>query len=169
MRLRHATPSDLDLLRSWDRKEHVIASSGSDGPWEWEKELPRKVPWREFLIAEVDDRPIGFMQIIDAQTEETHYWGNDVGSGLRAIDMWIGEESYLSRGFGSQMMRLALAQCFADNTVQAVLIDPLVSNERAHRFYERAGYVRVGRQTFGDDDCYVYRIDRARWHGLTSR
>jgi aminoglycoside 6'-N-acetyltransferase len=151
-------------LRRWDAKPHVIYATGadgeSDGGWDWDYELPREVAWRELLIAESDGRSVGVLQIIDPQTEETHYWG-DIESGLRAIDIWIGEEEDLGRGYGTQMMRLALARCFADQTVRAVLIDPLASNTRAHRFYERLGFRRVDRRTFGSDDCYVYRLERS--------
>lgn len=163
MQLRLATLGDLDLLRAWDEKPHNIAAKGSDGdPWPWDYELPRIVPWRELLIGEVDGRPVGIMQIIDAKHEETHYWGN-VEEGLRAIDIWLGEESDLGRGYGSEMMRLAILRCFSDLAVNAILIDPLVSNVRAHRFYERCGFSRIGRQMFDDDDCYVYRLKREDW------
>jgi aminoglycoside 6'-N-acetyltransferase len=164
--LRRATPADAPLLRRWDRKPHVIFATGADaadgdGGWDWDCELPRDVAWRELLIGEVDGRPVGVLQIIDPQAEETHYWG-DVESGLRAIDIWIGEEEDLGRGYGREMMRLALARCFADPSVHAVLIDPLASNIRAHRFYERLGFRRIDRRMFGSDDCFVYRLDRPR-------
>ncbi len=58
------------------------------------------------------------------------------------------------------MMRLALERCFADPQVSAVLIDPLASNTRAHRFYERLGFRFVERRRFGADECFVYRLDR---------
>jgi len=79
------------------------------------------------------------------------------------IDSWIGEAAYLGRGFGTAMMTLAIDRCFADPTVTAILIDPLESNVRARRFYERLGFAFVERRRFGDDDCAVYRLDRARW------
>jgi aminoglycoside 6'-N-acetyltransferase len=60
-------------------------------------------------------------------------------------------------------MRQALARCFATPGVKAVLIDPLASNERAMRFYERMGFQRIGPRRFGDDDCIVYRLDRDAW------
>jgi aminoglycoside 6'-N-acetyltransferase len=44
-----------------------------------------------------------------------------------------------------------------------VLIDPLASNTRAHRFYERLGFEFVERRRFGADDCFVYRLPRAAW------
>ena len=162
MHLRLATPADLALLRSWDAKAHVMAATGPDADFEWESELWRTVPWREFLIGEVDGQPVGVLQIIDPAEEESHYWG-DIGPGLRAIDIWIGEETCLGRGFGTAMMRLALARCFADPAVSAVLVDPLASNARAHRFYERCGFRRAERRMFGADDCFVYRLEREAW------
>jgi aminoglycoside 6'-N-acetyltransferase len=163
--LRPATLADLELLRHWDDQPHVIASDPNDD-WGWEAELGRTPDWREQLIAEVEGRPIGFIEIIDPAREEDHYWG-DVPANLRAIDIWIGEAAELGKGYGTQMMRLALARCFADPEVTAVLVDPLVSNTRAHRFYERLGFRRVERRQFGEDDCFVYRLERGEFECST--
>ncbi|MEL7035306.1 MAG: GNAT family N-acetyltransferase [Cyanobacteria bacterium J06592_8] len=159
--LRLATAEDLNLLRYWDDQPHVIACDPNDD-WAWDVELNRTPDWREQLIAEINDRPIGCIQIIDPAREETHYWG-DVPDNLRAIDIWIGEETDLGKGYGTQMMQLALARCFADPKVTAVLIDPLTSNTRAHRFYERLGFQFVEYRRFDQDDCCVYRLNRADW------
>jgi aminoglycoside 6'-N-acetyltransferase len=160
--LRAATLADLELLRHWDEQPHVVESDPNDD-WHWEIELAREPDWREQLIAEVEGRPIGFVQIIDPAREESGYWSrdrDDVPPHLRAIDIWIGDERDLGRGFGTQMMRLAIARCFAPPDVTAILIDPLASNVRAHRFYERLGFRFVERRSFGEDDCRVYVLDR---------
>lgn len=157
--LRPASPADLELLRHWDEQPHVVASDPNDD-WDWEVELAHSPDWREQLIAEVDGRPIGFLEIIDPAREEFHYWG-DVPAGLRAIDIWIGEEADLGRGYGSEMMRLALARCFAAPEVTAVIIDPLASNVRAHRFYRRLGFRFVEPRRFDKDDCLVFRLERS--------
>jgi aminoglycoside 6'-N-acetyltransferase len=157
--LRPAVPEDAALLRRWDEQPHVVASDPNDD-WAWDLELNRHPDWREQLLAEVDGRPIGFVQIIDAAREESHYWG-DVSQAVRAIDIWIGEAADLGKGYGTAMMQLALARCFADPRVTAVVVDPLASNTRAHRFYQRLGFEMVGRRTFGEDECIVHRIDRA--------
>jgi aminoglycoside 6'-N-acetyltransferase len=162
MNLRPATPADLALLRYWDEQPHVIASDPNDD-WGWEVELTRSPVWREQWIGEMDGRPIGFVQIIDPAREESHYWG-DMPTGLRAIDIWIGAEADLGKGYGTQMMELALIRGFADPTVTAVLVDPLATNTRAHRFYERLGFQFVECRRFGDDDCLVYRLNRDNWH-----
>jgi aminoglycoside 6'-N-acetyltransferase len=168
MRLRTASPSDLALLRYWDTKPHVISASGDDGFLDWQTELGRKPDWRELLIAESDGRPIGMVQIIDPAREETHYWG-EIEPDLRAIDIWIGEETDLGRGYGRQMMRLALERCFAGATVRAVLVDPLSKNIRAQRFYERLGFKSVEHRMFGTDDCLIYRLERPIWRDGASR
>ncbi len=160
VRLRLAAPADAPLLRAWDEQPHVIDSTGADDRDDWDEQLAREVTWREFLIAEADGVAVGAMQVIDPAEEETRYWG-DCAPNLRAIDIWIGPPEWLGRGVGGEMMRLAIARCFADPAVAAILIDPLAENLRARRFYERLGFREVGPRRFGDDDCVVYRLDRA--------
>lgn len=159
--LRDATIDDLALLRHWDEQPHIIASDPNDD-WNWEEELKRRPEWREQLIAEVNGRPVGFVQIIDPALEESHYWGT-VNEKLRALDIWIGEERDLGKGYGTIMMKRALERCFSDPKVSAVLIDPLETNTQAHRFYERLGFRFVEKRRFGLDDCCVYTLDRNDW------
>jgi len=157
--LRDATPTDLALLQEWDRDPDVSASGGDDDEFDWAHELPRSVPWRELLIAEEAGRPVGFLQLIGARDEESHYWG-DIGAGIWAVDIWIGSPDDRGRGIGAAMMRLAVERCFARPGVHTVLIDPLVRNERAIRFYERFGFEHVGVRWFDEDECAVMQIRR---------
>jgi aminoglycoside 6'-N-acetyltransferase len=156
--LRPATLDDLELLLYWDTKQHVI-DSDPDDEWEWEIELGRNPPWREQLVAEMQGEPIGFIQIIDPYAEETHYWG-EVEQDKRAIDIWIGEARNLNKGYGTQMMKLAIERCFSNQKVKGVLIDPLETNTRAHRFYERLGFEFIEERSFDGTDCYVYELKR---------
>lgn len=159
--LRLATLADIPLLEHWDKQEHVIAAGGDDDQWDWPVEVARDVSWQELLIAEMDGHAIGMVQVIDPFHEESHYWG-DCAENLRAIDIWIGDAGDLNKGYGTEMMRLALLHCIRDEKVTAVLIDPLASNTDAIRFYERIGFEFVENRRFGDDDCCVYQISRAQ-------
>lgn len=168
IRLRTATLADLPLILHWDEQPHLRGTGGDEdwNDWDWENQLGRDVPWREFLIAELDSRPIGFVQIIDCREEESHYWGNDCPEHSWAIDIWIGEEDELGKGHGTAMMRLAIARCFAHPLCNDILIDPMADNVRAHCFYESLGFKLLGPRTFGPDDCLVYHLTRAAWrHG----
>jgi aminoglycoside 6'-N-acetyltransferase len=170
--LRAATHADIPTLLRWDTDPVVIAS-GSDDPdaavaWgednDWAENIDLYQPdvW-EYWIAELDGRPIGCMQMCDPHLEPTHYWG-EIEPNLRALDIWIGEADARGKGYGETMMRLAFARCFSDPLVTGIIIDPLVSNTRAHKFYQRLGFVPTHRQVFHEeDDCFVHRLTRADW------
>ncbi|MEL6870223.1 MAG: GNAT family N-acetyltransferase [Pseudomonadota bacterium] len=170
--LRDATLEDAALLVHWDQQPHVISATTDDpnatDAFEgicWPDELAAQNKHSHYVIAELSGRPIGAMQIIDPHEEPTHYWG-DIAANLRALDIWIGETDCLGKGYGESMMRLAFMRCFSDPQVTAIMIDPLNSNTRAHRFYQRLGFEVVGRRQFDDDDCLVHKLRRQVWHKL---
>lgn len=190
--LRNATLHDLELIEYWDEQPHLqdpeVTGHDEDlNDWNWPYELPRTdVSWRYQLMAELTNRdnsttPIGFLQIIDPVHEESHYWQsyldlhpppntpqNSTSSSLRAIDIWIGEEKNFRQGYGSQMMKAALEEyCFADDTVQDVLVDPMEANVGAHSFYQRFGFQPEARHSFGDDHCLVHRLTRTQYYKTT--
>ncbi len=167
--LRAATVHDAPLLHQWDLDPDVIGATTSEpdahvafGGLDWHEELRAQSPVSYYLIAEADGRAIGAMQVCDPREEPTHYWG-DVRPNLRAVDIWIGAPGDRGRGFGAHMMRLAHTNCFADAAVDAIVIDPLVTNTRALRFYERLGYRRLHERMFGDDRCLVMQLTREQF------
>lgn len=174
LRLRVATLADVPTLEAWDRAPHVIAGVTDDATAltafaeiDWREEIEASSAVSFYLIAETlhdgTPRPIGAMQIADPAREPTHYWG-EVEPDLRVLDIWIGEADALNAGWGTKMMRGAIAACFAQPEVHAILIDPLASNVAAHRFYQRLGFVVEGRRLFHhEDDCLVHRLTRANF------
>jgi aminoglycoside 6'-N-acetyltransferase len=158
--IRPARLEDLPLLKTWDQETHNFLSDPED--WDWEEELRHPPQGQELLIAQEGSRPLGVLQIIDPAREESHYWG-EVEPNLRAVDIWIGAKEDLGRGYGSQMMNLALSRCFEPQEVTAVIIDPLLSNTRAHRFYRRLGFRAQEVQDFQGQLCLVMRLDREQW------
>ena len=157
--LRPMRVEDVGLLARWDDDPDVIAGLGGRGSdwYDWPAELARDVPWRELLIAEEDGRPIGFVQLIEASEEESHYWV-DVEPGMWALDIWIGSPEDRGRGLGAQVMRAAIARTFEHPGAHTVVIDPKVSNRRAIAFYERLGFEPVGERDFDGDSCLVMRL-----------
>lgn len=167
--LRPATLDDATLLHRWDLDPDIIGATTSDREAaiafdgiDWRDALGAQSPVSYYLIAEVDGRAIGAMQICDPHEEPTHYWG-EVRPNQRAVDIWIGAPTDRGRGFGAQMMRLAHSACFADPTVEAIVIDPLMTNTRAIAFYERLGYRRLHVRDFDDDRCLVMQLTREQF------
>ena len=156
--LRTATLADVPVLQSWESLPHVIDSSPNE-TIDWKFELEHAGSWVQHLIADLDDVPIGIIQIIDPYEEPSHYWG-EVEQNLRAIDIWIGPAEYLGKGHGTVMMRQAIELCFANPEVTAILIDPLATNTRAIKFYRTLGFGEVGLRWFDEDHCLVMRLER---------
>jgi aminoglycoside 6'-N-acetyltransferase len=159
--LRPMTVDDVRLLVQWDDDSDVAAALGGRGAdwYDWPTELVRDLAWRELLIAEEDGRPIGFIQLIDAGEEESHYWG-DVAPGTWALDIWIGSSDDRGRGLGTEAMRAAVRRIFEHHGAATVMIDPHVDNRRAIAFYGRLGFEPVGVRDFDDDRCLVMRLQR---------
>jgi aminoglycoside 6'-N-acetyltransferase len=173
IRLRPATIDDIPQLSIWDTDPDVIAATTDEADAElafdgmdWDAEIRAQSNVFQYLIAELDGRPVGAMLVIDPHLEPTHDWGT-IEANLRAIDIWIGHPRDRGCGYGSEMMRQAIDFCFADLPVTAIVIDPLASNGRAHAFYQRLGFVPIGRRMFGEDDCLVHRLTREAWQSRT--
>lgn len=171
--LRPATAGDAPLLAAWDREPHVIACSSDDPDAEvafgsdWADEVTNSAYELTYVMAEVAGEPVGVMAVCDPHTEPSHYWG-EIEPGLRAIDIWIGPAEWLGRGVGTQMMTRMIGRCFAEDGVTAIVIDPLNSNQAAHRFYRRLGFRDIERRMFDTDDCLVMRLEKADWRGASA-
>jgi aminoglycoside 6'-N-acetyltransferase len=164
--LRLATIEDLPIIKYWDTKPHVIFATGSDSYIEddWVKEQlfnPSSFVW--LYIAELGGRAIGFVQIIDPANEETHYWG-DIEQDVKAIDIWIGEEDDLGKGYGTEMIKIAITNCFMCPRIKAILIDPLEKNTRAIKFYKKLGFQFVENKFFGQDFCTILKLNRSEFY-----
>ena len=158
---RDAVPGDQAMLEAWMVAPHVRANIPYED-WGWAEELPRQPAWRKQWIAQLDERPIAFVQIIDAAAEETHYWG-DIASGTAAIDIWIGEAACVGLGMGTRIMRHAIGFCFGWRGINRIVIDPLASNTAGRRFYERLGFEFLERRHLGNDDCAIYELRAEHW------
>lgn len=158
VKLRPATPSDAVMLQRWQKAEHVQAGL-PDLDWDWPEQL-REVPdWIEYFIAEYDGKPVGFLELLDPKLETWDYWKVSE-TGLRALDIWIGEAEYLGRGIGTQMMHQAIDHCFSNPDVKAIILDVLLHNEGAMRLYERIGFKYTHNEVLDGEECRIYRLNR---------
>jgi aminoglycoside 6'-N-acetyltransferase len=160
---RRASPADAPLFERWDAEPHVRTAVSEDGTRGFDVDWIDQLEDDRFayVVASEGATPVGFLAIVDPATDP--HWG-EMPPGLRAVDIIIGDPDRLGQRIGSEMMSWALESCFADPSVEAVLVDPLIGNERAIRFYRRLGFTDLERRRFDDQsDCLVLRLDRADW------
>lgn len=74
-------------------------------------------------------------------------WKRNHVSGAWTLNrIWIGEESYLRKGYGTMITQKVLKEyCLLDPKVTAVLVDPTVGHERCINF--------INVSDFGHSDC----------------
>lgn len=59
-------------------------------------------------------------------------------------------------------MELVIRRCFENPKVGSILIDPLKTNTKAYRFYERLGFEFTEERQFDESDCFVYVLKREK-------
>jgi RimJ/RimL family protein N-acetyltransferase len=135
--IRKLTVNDFPLLLTWLTKPHVKEwwNDGDDTLEKVARHYGRQSATNERFILlyhldaqDKDGQPVGYLQYeIDA-------------AGVASIDQFIGEETLLNRGIGTQAIKLLLAHIQAHHPLRVVTVDPSPANKRAIRCYEKVGF-----------------------------
>ena len=163
---RPVTPDDYPLLESWLDSPH----------WrEWWGEPATELGYirdmvegrdttRPFLFL-LDGAPAGYIQAwtIADQLKEPWLseapWMTEVPADSVGVDISIGAATQLSRGLGSTVVRLFAERLRAKGHA-TILIDPSVTNLRAIRAYEKAGFRKwiVSRESSGQGETLIMKF-----------
>lgn len=102
-----------------------------------------KKPLHAFVI-DVDGQEIGYIQYYNAydfpREDNTPLEG--LSKSLAALDFFIGEADYLSKGLGSESLKQFLKD-HIDPIYDACFVDPDTTNIQAIRTYEKAGFKKI--------------------------
>lgn len=132
----------LDVITVWLNKPHVKEWRNDNLTEEEIKSKYRNRIGSDTIlpfIAYLDDKPIGFIQYYYAKKIGDDWWPNEM-EGTVGIDQFIGEEEYINRGYGTQMIGQFLEKLFSDNKLKKVITDADEKNHRAIRCYEKLGF-----------------------------
>lgn len=149
------TENDLLLLYQWFQKSHIKKwyARGQHFSLEMikEKYTPRinnsKIP--NFIIY-ADSIPIGYIQFYHVSQflpDEIDSYNHSIfdqydPQQLAGIDLFLAEEKYLHKGYGSKMIK-----DFIENHLRgkfsAVLVDPQKENEIALSFFTKNGFKQI--------------------------
>lgn len=96
----------------------------------------------EPLIAELDGRPIAYVQSYNPHLEDDHPY-QDQPFGTLGVDLSIGDPALVGIGHGSALLAALVETLFAEGAPR-IVIDPHPDNLRAIRAYEKAGFRKLG-------------------------
>jgi len=148
------TPEDLPMLLAWFKEPHVMK-------W-WPYPEPEEKFFEQFLercrlkdntfafIVKLDDVPFGYIQYYHWKQDEEKTGGTWVPSDLPAttvgIDQFIGDPSYLGKGYGTHMVKEFIAHItqVCEPQITTIILDPKPDNIVAIKCYEKVGFKKIG-------------------------
>jgi RimJ/RimL family protein N-acetyltransferase len=155
---------DLPLMHAWLNTPHVskwYAISKRNPSYEnvRDKYLPRimgQSPTTCYAIL-YGNAPVGMVQSCKLDDYPSVIADYDLEGKVAGIDIFIGEEGYVYRGLGSNIMGKFLKETvFVRYDVDSCIVDPNPENTSAIRAYEKAGFRYVKTVWYRADSVWAY-------------
>ncbi len=121
--VRHWTHLSEDLQRAGTIDAHLER-------YERMRDDPRQLRW---CIETRDGHPIGDLGLVDIHPH-----------GRAELGITIGDKAYWGRGYGTEAIRQVLRYAFDELGCRRVYLITDEDNRRAHRAFEKCGFVREG-------------------------
>lgn len=153
--IRAAEETDIPLIARWRSDPRVIEFySGRDRPlgeagvrrhYFDRSDVPPAGSVHEYqpCVAEVDERPIGFVQFYRLRPADSEEFGYRLPERTFGLDLFIGDPSLWGQGFGTLLIILTVKYLATEKGVKRVVADPRADNPRSIRALEKAGFRRV--------------------------
>lgn len=150
---RNLTKEDIALYYIWCEKPHVKEKWFREG-YEPKEKILQKIDGKNGtfpFIIEIENKPVGYIQ----------YYKIDGTSDSVGFDIFIGEEDYVGKGYGSKVVEAFTHKLFALSDINRVIVDPFADDKRAIRCYEKAGfaYLRTDKDDTGSS-IYIMIKDK---------
>lgn len=153
---------DIPLYLEWAAREHVKSVWFIDG-YEPPDYIYSKIKGNGYdfpYIILLDKHPIGYIVYCDLYAYK-NICEKPVGSFTNeppntfCIDLFIGEESQLNKGYGSKLVKQFSDMLLKKKKAKKVLIDPSSKNTRAIRCYEKAGFTIIDKSHDGTEEVTI--------------
>lgn len=127
--LRKFNNSDLELYQKWLYKEHVAKWYHEPLDWICEVQLRNtEYKWINHYIVEYDNQSIGFCQYYEYVNSGECWHGDTEMEGTYSIDYLIGEEDYLGKGLGKQIIKRLIDEIKNHSNAKRIIVQPEEEN-----------------------------------------
>lgn len=136
--------SHFELIHCWFNRPHVQAFY-SLRPWTLEEVRQKLTPYLkgkiEGFVIYLEKRPIGYIQSCPIQDYpwEGQELPDEIAQEAAGFDLFIGEEEYLGKGVGSQIVDSFLTTHIWPR-YRYCLVDPDLRNGASIRLFEKCGF-----------------------------
>lgn len=137
---------DFELLRKWlnvdfvskwyERRKFVYR----EVEHKYTTDIYINTTVKSFLIM-VHGKPVGYVQFYMVNDYDAYSSCVDVSEDTAGMDFFIGDVSYVGKGLGKEIVETFLREIvFQEKGITHCITGPEVSNKRAIRVYEKAGF-----------------------------
>ncbi len=158
MNIRYGTTEDAEILSELGRKtfyDTFAKDNTTENMYAYlKKSFSLEIQSKElsepnviFLIAEMENKSIGYAQLIlDSKHESLK------GTKPLEIRRIYATQEYLGKGVGKELMKASIREA-SERGCNCIWLDVWEKNPRAINFYKKWGFKEIGTQTFklGDD------------------
>ena len=163
------TSDDLRLVAGWMDQPHWRQWWGEpDGELDQIREMiAGKDTSRPFVFLD-GGRPVGYIQywfvghFQNRSWIDAHPWLNEFPEDAVGVDLSVGDETDLGRGYGSAALALFAGRLFRLG-YETIIIDPDPENARAMAAYEKAGFMTVDRLAGKTGDTHLMQFETRRF------
>ena len=136
--------ADIALLTTWLHKEYIL--KWYHDPEDWLVEINGRhgeYSWIHHFVVMENKIPVGFCQYYDcydAKDLEDWYSVNQRGD-IYSIDYLIGNEAYLGKGYGKEIVRMLTKQIADTAHAREIVVQPDEENDASNGVLLANGYV----------------------------
>lgn len=143
---------DIALMKTWLYKEHVRKWFHETDDWLTEIMGRNDVfSFVKHYICYYGDKPIGFCQYYDCFDAKENWYTVESSSKMFSIDYLIGDENYLRKGFGKQIIKLLIAEIKIQNRSFEIVVQPEMENTASNKTLIATGFLY-------DESKHYYRF-----------
>jgi GNAT superfamily N-acetyltransferase len=125
---------DVEQLKIWLYKDHILNWFHDTDDWLKEvKERNGEFSFLHHFIVNNKNKPIGFCQYYDCFDAKEPWYSVESRGKLFSIDYLIGEENYLRKGFGKQIIKLLIDEISKENKNFEIIVQPEMENTASNR------------------------------------
>ena len=141
IRLRAMLLEDIPLFKKWLSMPHVAPWYSDAAEWVYEVEKQDgEFYWIHHFIVEYKGTPIGFCQYYALNDSGEPMGGYAALGGAYSIDYLIGEEEYLQKGFGKQIVRALTEKISLYPDAKRIAVQPDRENKASRALLLACGF-----------------------------
>jgi aminoglycoside 6'-N-acetyltransferase len=148
LEIRRLKDDDKYILAKWLSDPEVLQYyEGRDCPFTIEMVEEKFFVQRDEAVRCMflfEGKEIGYVQYYPIDEEErTKYGYSHSNEEIYGTDQFIGEPDYWNRGVGTMLINALKEYLIGIKSVDRLVMDPMLWNERAIRCYEKCGYKKI--------------------------